>query len=352
MADEAIAVVVAGAGPTSEKEVADLLEDYLEKWGDNVDLIVPVNKTMFTDSVQNAVAWFNDPDYIIPVRVDDGPLARASSSLGKSMDTQKVAEFADLFKDDFEGYDEVLFAVALPNQDDAQDDYDEAVSWIEAAAESKANVTIKDLCAGLDDVVITDEPTPEPDPEPEPAPRRRGRSRASEPEPQPVKDENPPRRSRARRSEEPKDVHDEVAAAVAEKEAGPKEEHVKEAMNAFADGVLFIWHWEEASKIVSGKDDGGFALRKRLEDAHKVLLAALGLQNQSPSVTQPGDAAEPVEAAPTRGRGRPRKNFEEKQILDEETNEWGKPGRGRLAKGTKWRVVDTRNDEVLDEGTV
>jgi hypothetical protein len=54
--------------------------------------------------------------------------------------------------------------------------------------------------------------------------------------------------------------------------------------------------------------------------------------------------------APKR-RGRPRTNFEVKQIWDDEDEKWVPRPKGRMRKGTQWRTIHAETDEVLEEGT-
>lgn len=343
MADEAIAVIVAGSGDTNESEISDLLEDYLGDW-EEVSLIVPLDKDLFTDAVKDALSWYDDDENVITVQTNGASMSRAAAKVGGDP-PEKVETFEEVFDDPFEGFDKVEFLVALPESD--AEDFETHVAWVEAALDSKSvkdGITVKNLCRALDDVVLeeTTEEEPEPEPEPEkPARKRRSRTKKVEedPEPEPEPEpEKPKRRSRAKKvePEETKaedisrelagsDVHDDVSAAV--HESGSLDKFLPEA---------------------------DIAVLRSLYSALGMALDALQPATEgvpAPEPAEPPAEPEKADSGPKRGRGRPRTNFEVKQVWDEDAEEWVPHPRGRTPKGTKWRKFNTDTEEVLDEGT-
>jgi hypothetical protein len=335
---DAIALIVAGTGEVSEREVNDLLLDAYPETLEEVGLIVPVDKDLYSKAVQYAVGWFNDDDNVVPIQTKGASLTRASAKLGNNPNEQ-VAKFADiLLKSEFDDWDEVHFLVAMPEDED-DPDYDYYAELVEAAI--AGGLQVKNLCRGLDDVTLAEpedkvqEPEPEPEPEPE-KPKRRSRARAAapveEPEPEAAADEpapeKPKRRSRA-------------AAKPTEPQPEPEVENAPGPGLADQFGVaLTPENWNALLARVT-------ALEILLVDAAHGILEAF-----TPAVApEPTPKAEEPPTASSRGRGRPRQNFEVRQIWDEDVQEWIPRPKGRVAKGTGTRTVHAESGEVLEEGT-
>lgn len=323
MASDAIALVVVGTGEVTEAEVNDMLDD---AYGgvEELGLVVPVDKDLYTDAVKCAVDWYNNDKDVFTVATKGATAARGTKNLGDpDEDTDEVDSLVEYLKpEEFEGWDEVHVLIAMPEESD-EDEYDFYAEIADAA--SAAGFTVKDLTAGLDDIVVlgADE-----DPEAEP-----------EPEPEPVKEE-PPKRSRSRKKAEPVEEKDPVEVIKAElrgEEEPPAPVEPK-------DGI------SESQKIIDA-----YHYLKGVHEALGVALEALAMTPVlDPSRNEPTETPEPAKEEPKasgRGRGRPRTRFEVKQVWDEDDEAWVPRPAGRLSKGTKWRTVHAETDEVLDEGT-
>lgn len=353
MAD-AIALIVAGSGEVSDKEVFDLIEDWYQGLGEGVDvsLVIPVTKNDFTDAVEYAAAWYlsdedADPKDILTIKIEGSNLSRNTSQYGDG-NPEVVENFGDIFADDFKDFDTVEFFIALPGAD--ADDYDEHVAWLESANDSEREINIRDLCAALDDVVVlepedaTADAAPEPEPEPE-KPARRGRSRkVAEPveekpaepveEPEEVK---PARKSRAKKTDV---VSETMRASVEIPELGEVLAALREVGKyldlADVSNALFFQQELEERPLNA-------RYRKAVQSLTDFLVGVGGDEAEK-------TAEEPAEA-PKRGRGRPRQNFEVKEIYDEDEKSWIPRPRGRIAAGTEWRVRHDETNEILDKGT-
>jgi hypothetical protein len=335
VANTPIALVIAGSGETTPDEVADLLNDAYPEDKYDVDLFFPVDKDLFTGTVETVVGWLDNDEYVYPVKTKGASMSRKSSRFA---DPTEVNSFTDIFDpDEFKDWEDVHFLVAIP-EDDESDEYETYAELVEVAVEK--GFTVKNLCAGLDDVVLAEPEAEEPEPEPEPekpARKRRGRSeeKAEEPEPE-------------------KGLQQEVNAAAAEVRKAPQEpaalsQDIADALSAVKDAERALRRWQEAAELISGQSVE-HTLVARLDSAYNVLVEAV----------RPGGPGEPSEApseaetdaeAPRRGRGRPRTNFEVKQILDDDSEEWIPRPKGRLRKGTQWRTIHAETDEVLEQGT-
>lgn len=344
--EDAIALVVIGSGATTQEEVDDLLND---KYGDaDVGLVVPADKALYSKSVVNVVSWYNDDDSVIPIQTEGASLTRASAALGGDEGTVKVDYFPDFLNPkDLEAFTEVHVLMAVPEDPD-DDEVDLLADVFEAA--TAAGFKVMDLTKGLDDVRLEDdEPAPEPEPEPEPeeekpAPKRRSRAKKAEtvtPEADPV-------------------VTEALADIKEEAEADDKEESeisVVDAWNVFGLCVGYL-EAEDHANAFANMQKGGTVFRPLTVAARKAWDSLPGKAAEPVSVPETAQEgpSEPAEEAkedkPRRGRGRPRTNFEEKQVYDEDTEEWVKRPPGRVAKGTKTRTVNTESGEVIEEGTV
>ena len=357
MADNAIAIIVAGSGATSDKEVFDLLEDaYPQDRYPEVVLVVPVDKGLYTDSVANAVEWFGSPKEVQGIRTGETSLSRASAKIGDG-DTQIVEDFKDILNpEEFKDFDEAVFIIAMP--DDLDDpDYDLYADMVQVAIDS--GLTVKDLCSGLDDVVLKD---PE--------------ESAPEPEPEPVKEEPKKRAPRRRKAaaEEPEPKTEDEAAEQIEKD---EVQEVKDGIPTPSTDIYHRFSFHPATEVTAPLHEG---VRNLLGDTAAILDDVLpgSSREKSLAITHleeamfwanahiarngaPAGVEEPVKAeeAPSstkesqtssRGRGRPRTNFEVKQILDED-GEWIPRPAGRMKKGTEWRTIHADTNEVLEEGT-
>jgi hypothetical protein len=320
---EAIALIVAGSGDTTPEEIKDLLDDaYPNDDYEEIGLIVPVDKDLFTKAVKDVVAWYDSDKDVYPIQTKGASLGgRAASRLGDG--TQEVAKFTDILsRDEFpeEDWPEVHVLLAMPF-DTEDPDYE---FYAEVADLSiKAGFTVRDLTAGLDDIVVTDpedaEGEEEPEPEPEKPSRRRRKApeKAEEPEPE----EKPARR--ARKTSEAK-----------------KAESVEEVQEAVKD---------EPSAPVA--DDARVASLEARVEVLEDLLARLGMVLTGTGTQFVAPQEEPKAEEPKRGRGRPRTDFDVRQIWDDESEEWVPRPKGRLRKGTEWRTIHAETNEVLEEGT-
>lgn len=325
MANTAIALIIAGSGDTSDGEVEDLLNDaYPEDAWDEFGLVVPIDKDLYTDTVKHALKWFNDDENVYAIQTKGASLARGTA--GISENAQQVEKFADAInKEDFKEWDEVHVLLALPaDQDDP--DYDFYAEIADLAIE--AGFVVKDLTAGLDDIVVTDPET------------------AGEEEPEPVKEEPkeeaPKTASRRSRAAPKAESIEEVKEAV----AAPEEPKVEESEAALPHGDrIFALETEVRN------------LRDMLDGIAEVILAASQRTTALPDASSDPvvEAIDKIEAEktdePKRGRGRPRTDFDIRQVLDEDTDEWVPRPKGRLRKGTQWRTIHSESGEVLEEGT-
>lgn len=317
MAD-AIALIVIGSGEVSEKEAEDLLQDVYWNPYDEVGIVFPVDKDLFTKTVQTVVG-LSDPEDLYPVRTKGAELARKSSKYK----ADEIKKFEDIFDpEEYKDWDDVHVVVALPADED-DPDFDRYAGYVEVAIDN--GFSVKDLTKGLDDVRLAEDDVPaaeEPDENPEPVePEARKRRQRKAP-----RDEEP--------VEEPQDLEQELAQAAHE---------AKEAGEAGVDIT--------ASQV---------SPQQRLDFAIDTLIYALqGVQEALRPDTPPQDyehldepPQEVVEAAPKRGRGRPRTRGI-KQIWDEDSEDWIPRPAGRLRKGTKFREIDPNDeDKTLDEGVV
>lgn len=329
----AIAVVFAGSGEVSENEVRDLLDDFLpEDKFDEIGLVVPVSKSYFTDSVQKVLDWYDDDEHVYTVKVGDENMSRNSSKIGETPD--EVEKFGDVFADKFDGFDQVVFIVAMPEDPD-DPEYDRYADVVEAAI--AADVEVKNLARGLDDVRLA-----EPDEEP---------SADAEPE-DPKEEEDKPRRRRRRsepeESEEKADEpEEEKPKRRSRRKAEPEAEEPEKAPEVTED-------------VEPSPEERIFVLEERVLRLETAILAAAATLTGSVAVTEPPalpeaseDPSEPQEAeeeAPRRGRGRPRTNFQVKEIYDEDNDDWVARPQGRLPKGTLYRTRNTKTGEITDEG--
>lgn len=337
MAKNAVALIVAGSGEITETEVNDLL---LDRWPDEdwvIDLVVPVNKDLFTPAVQTVVDWYDDDPAVYPVREKDGSnLSRRSAALGDGSG-EEVENFAQIFnKDDFKEWDESFFLVAMP-EDPEDTDYDMYAQVVEDAIE--AGFEVLNLCRGLDDVRLEpDNEDPEPEPEPEPDPPKRTRKKRSEPEPK--AEGHPAETKPARKRPTVKDeLHPEPSLG---------DEGLNKVRGALERAYLYFSTHDKARAVYDGTEKvTPSSITTELSEALDVLEGAAKAAESS----APAKDEEPEEK-PKRTRGRPRTNFEVNQVWDEDLEKWVARPKGRLAKGTKWRKIHEETDEVLEEGEV
>jgi hypothetical protein len=328
----AIALVVAGSGATTEQEVFDLLDDaYPEDAYADIGLIFPIDKDLFTDTVENVLAWLDDPKAYYPVKSKEGSLTRKTS---KFDGVEQVDEFTDALKPDLylkEGWDEVHFLLAVPD-DEEDPDYDLCAELAEVAITN--GMVVKNLTRGLDDVTLAEPedeaPTAEPEPEPEP-PKRQRRSRKTE---EPVEEpETAP--------EQPQDgLQEDLAKAAHDAKQDPAEGVDDEALRLITEAI------GQASRALALIQESMVIIlevQKRKQEPQDDVLAAHSAVAENLPHPEGGEA-------PKR-RGRPRTNFEVKQIWDDEDEKWVPRPKGRMRKGTQWRTIHAETDEVLEEGT-
>lgn len=322
MAKTAIALIIAGSGETSESEVADLLNDaYPEDAWDEFGLIVPIDKDLYTGTVKNALKWFNDDENVYAVQTKGATAARGTSKYSEG--AQEVKKFADaLNKDDFKEWDEVHVLLALP-ADEEDPDYDFYAEIADLALD--AGFVVKDLTAGLDDIVVTDPEVAEEEPEPEP-------------EKEEPKEEAPKGRARRSRAAPKAESAEEVQDAV----AAPEEPAAVETDHLLADRVEALENQVDALRdLLNGIAGVIGTLGDRLAEASISANKAVDTPTEKPAEDE----------GPKRGRGRPRTDFDIRQVLDEDSDEWIPRPKGRLKKGTQWRTIHSETDAVLEEGT-
>lgn len=340
---DSVAVIVAGSGETTAVEVSDLLDDFLGDYED-VGLIVPVDKDLYSKTVENAVSWYDEDADVYAINTEGAPLSRKSSKLGGEDGPDKVANFAEVFDDSFEGFDKVYFLTALPEEDD--DTFDFYVGLVEAAID--AGIEVKDLSAGLDDIKLADEEAaseenpvePEPEPEPE-KPKRSRRKKAPESDPEP----DPEVAAEVAKIEE-----ESPAPALSE---DSNDTSAQQALSDLSSVVTFLRKNDEMFALRNLDDEVRYApITKAAARAFETLSGYVG-SNPAAPVGEPTEKPREPQEAPKRGRGRPRTvEPREKQIWDEDGEKWVKRPRGRIAKGTKTRTVNPETDEVLEEGEV
>ncbi len=362
MAKTAIALIIAGSGETTEKEVFDLLEDAYPLEGyEEVGLIAPVSKDLYTDTVKNVLTWYDSNDSVYAVRTKGSNLSRATSGIGGKEGAREVESFTEVLTSEeyAEEWDEFVFLVAMPGEDAEDAEYETYAEMVEFAIEH--GVPVKNLCRGLDDVTLDEEPaTPEPEPEPEPVkPQRKSRARkkveeAPEPEPESQGDLDPDPTDPPWEKEP--DLQEQVneAAADAGKEAptqdgrfvyhAPDENSIamhSMVREACASVTELFESFAEPSR------ERSLAVTK-IEEA--MFWANAHIARNITPAESPESPSEPEEKpTSSRGRGRPRTNYEVKQILDD--GEWIPRPKGRMRKGTEWRTIHAETSEILDEGT-
>jgi hypothetical protein len=331
VAKPAIALIVVGSGETTPEEIFDLLEDaYPADDYEETGLVVPVDKDLFTKAVQHAVKWYDSDKDVFTIQTKGASLGgRAASRLGSG--TQEVGKFTDILsREEFpeEDWDEVHVLIAMP--EDADDpDYEFYAEVADLA--TKAGFPVKDLTAGLDDIVVIDpedaEEEAEPEVEPE-KPARRRRSRAADKEEEPAEEEpveeKPKPSRRAKKAESVEEVQ-EATKKVDEPDS------VEGRLNAKVASL--------ESRV------------EALEDVISRLRTVLAGVAPTESASEPEKPAEAEEDTPKRGRGRPRTDFDVRQIWDEDKDDWVPRPKGRLRKGTDWRTIHAETGEVLEEGT-
>lgn len=348
MAVEAIALVVIGSGEVTDDEVNDLLTDAYPN-DIEIGLIIPVDRDLFSDAVQAAVDWFDNDDDVFTVQTEGASMTKSASKLGSG--TEKVDKFTDfLTPDEFKDWDEVHVLIAMPEDPDS-DEYDFYAEIAEVATE--AGFKVKDLTAGLDDIVMTDaedgtadEPAEE-EPEEKPAPKRgRGRKAAEEPE-----------ESQADK------VAEDTAAAATPKRSRKKAETIEEIMaeskqdaepladvTSEAKGEVLEDRVRGLELQVAGLSETLSSIANALTTlGDRLAEARAGAVEKVLETTVEEPAAEEAKTS-TRGRGRPRTNFEVKQVWDEDDEAWIPRPAGRLKRGTEWRTIHAETSEVLDEG--
>lgn len=317
---DAIALIVAGSGTTTEDEIIDLLDDaYPSDNYEEIGVLIPVDKDLFTDTVQNVVAWYDMDEALYPVQTEGASVARSASKLGDEVRT--VGSFAEILTaEEYTDWDEAHLLIAMP--DDPEDpEYDLYAEWVEIAL--REGIKVRDLTKGLDDVVIADDSAAEEDEEPAP-----------EPEPEP---EKPARKSRAKKAEPVEEV--------AEVQSAPEPA---------------VDPWTGETPVEETKSDLLLrveALENRVETLEDTLTRIGMVFRSSETAPTPDPVVEAIDQieeekkASGRGRGRPRENFEVPQIFDEDKDEWVPRPKGRMAKGTEWRKIHSETGEILSEGT-
>jgi hypothetical protein len=323
----AIALIVAGSGETNKDEVYDLLEDaYPPKDYEEVGISFAADKDLFTPAVEHVIDWRDDEKALYPVKTEGAALTRKTSKF----ESTDVAAFTDLLDPkEWDDWDEVVFLIAMP-EDDEDPDYDKYAGYVETAIDN--GITVKNLSRGLDDVTLADEDdAAEPEPDPEPEPPKRQRRKKAEPKDEVEKEEEPPGET--------------------------IEEQVEVARAQFASST------EKVGDLNTyGEGEAADARRQEVYEAlGDVVEAVLRLRDLFAPILSPPDAeavaALSAETKPEedkdekRGRGRPRTRFGVKQVWDDNEEEWIPRPAGRLKKGTKWRTVHAETDDVIEEGT-
>jgi type I restriction-modification system DNA methylase subunit len=281
---------------------------------------------LFTPAVKQVVEWYNADKDVYPIQTEGASLGgRAASRLGGDP-PQKVAKFTDILsREEFpeDDWNEVHVLLAMPTDED-DPDYELYAEIADTALQ--AGFVVKNLSAGLDDIVVIEpeDATKDEEPEPEPErPARRRRGRAADMAEEPAEEEKPaPKRTRAAKKAETVEEVQEVV-----KGADPEPEDVDDKSQQIRDAYAAI---------------------KSIHDALALALDIIG--KQAVAAEEPTKVPE-AEEAPKRGRGRPRTDFDVRQIWDEDKEDWVPRPKGRLKKGTEWRTIHAETDEVLEEGT-
>jgi hypothetical protein len=333
----AIALVVAGSGATTEQEVFDLLDDaYPEDAYADIGLIFPVDKDLFTDTVENVLAWLDDPKAYYPVRSKGANLTRKTS---KFDGVEEIEEFTDALQPDLylkEGWDEVQFLLAVPD-DEEDPDYELCAELAEVAIGN--GMVVKNLSRGLDDVTLAEPEDEAPPVVPEPEEEYAGRAPSEAPK-------------RARRSRKAQEPVEEPETAPEPAQDGLQEDLAKAAHDAKQDPAEGVD--DEALRLITeaiGQASRALAL---IQESMEIILD-IQKRKQTPlegaKFHEAADVGPSINDETPKRRGRPRTNFEVKQIWDEDEDEWVPRPKGRMRKGTKWRTIHAETDEVLEEGT-
>jgi hypothetical protein len=238
-----ITVAFAGSGESTLENTKALLNDYFNFGPEdkeefpqvpddlNLRIILPISDDHVTEPVMTVFDWteYASLDY-------EGVLDEDTAlSKRRSKDVKALIEYAVEDPDQVKNVNAEIIEALKADQKEGREAY-LFLFWGESGDEhseilldlaSAADIKVKDMTAGLDDLVFVD-PTgaPEPDPVPEPEPkveepRRRGRARRSleeedkpledKPEPKVEPEEKPARRTRKAAEPAPtKDVVDEV----------------------------------------------------------------------------------------------------------------------------------------------
>jgi hypothetical protein len=380
----------AGDGESSEKNIKDLLNDFLRLGPEDdegypvlpedldVRVILPLTDSHVTNSVMGVFDYleYADLGYDLVVEKDAKQSGKDAKALLKYAENTDEVDAANpaiidvLAQDKAQGRDARL--ILFWGEEGSKD----AEILLDLA--SSADIPANDITAGLDDLSFNEpepEPAPEPEPDPEPEPeerprRRRGRAREAQeeapkaledepekdPEPEPEKPAR--RRGRARTEETAPEPEVEEKPDTSEPEVivvddTPEETEAFDA-KARADAVSTAWSKFEKELHANLPDSREKGLA--ITNAEQGFLWALNCLGK---VAAHGEAQKAVET-PSRGRGRPRKDGADPQprtaaqkarteIWNEETEEWEPKGRGRVPKGAKTRLVDPKTGDVVED---
>lgn len=401
-----ITLAFAGPGAVDLENVKALLNDLLNFGPEDVEgfpelpdrditIIVPATNELLSKGVQTVLDWteYADLPYIAVAAKEGTPSKAVTKAIGYADQAPLAANPGAKITSLLTNAEGEKYLVLLWG-DESDDNPDEDVLAIFDLVVA-ADIPVKDLCRGLDDVQVTlegdeePEPTPEPEPAPEPVrPSRGSRRKAPEPvaeddEPQVAADEDdeqadPIAQAKAEGEEFKavvKEAKAEAAAALVERRERTgyqslEDELAGEARKARAAKVL-----DETVEQADAVSDLALTIVDALELAEGTLQAVyvhlraqdeanaarnLAEVRESPLTeavrealealaTVPGatekaadalevvqDAPEAQEAAeaPKRGRGRPRKDRTQEKVsfLQYEDGTLERKGRGRTPK--------------------
>lgn len=377
-------VAFAGTSKVNKQNVESLLNDYFHDLGtDDVTLVFPAAKTHLKGGLLTAYDW------VLDAEVEYGWTAIHDGTHSKDVD--HLLEFA---VDSVEVSTNVNGGIIEYLDEAKQDDKDVALILIYGEEGDKdtetlldlatsAGIPVLDLSAGLDELRFTEDeeeapPAPEPEPEPEekPARRTRGRARTQKVEEEALTDEDvkkddpepeekPARRRSSTKTKEKVLLAKPVAPTSTPRAEGNPEvtaaakdvpEEIVSALEAVADAVAALGFSDRANKIFYGRTDDAdeASLLVRITRAHEVLTEFASGQR-----TSGVEESQKADAAPSRGRGRPRNDGEPTrtrtaaqkavtEVWNEDDEVWERKGRGRIPKGVKTRLVDPKTGEEVE----
>lgn len=285
-------IAFAGSGESTLENTKALLNDYFNFGPEddegfpevsddlNLRVILPISDEHATESVMTVFDWTEYADVNYEGVLDED----TALSKRQSKNVKDLVKYANEDPDQVKNVNAEIIEALKADQKDGREVY-LFLFWGESGDEnseilldlaSAADIKVKDMTAGLDDLSFEDpmggsaepEKEPEEEPEPEPAPRRRGRARQplaeedkpleDKPEKEPEVEEKPARRTRKAAAAKPEPKAEEPDDKVAREEAVDEEANARFNM----------------PKV----DDHNTATR---QDAEDVLVKALALKHEA-----------------------------------------------------------------------